>query len=246
MNVDFYKMHGAGNDFIVIDNREGRYSRWEPGFIREICLQHTGIGADGLLMIENTPEADFRMRFYNSDGYEADMCVNGSRCICFLAHHLGIVGEEFTFLAGDGLHPGRILPDARVRIRVLIKAVSDERTFPVDFKLPDSLYFKRFLNTGVPHVVLETGDLSVAPVNEIGKLLRFHVYYQPEGTNVNFVQVVSHSRPFGLKMRTFERGVDAETLSCGTGATAAALSFFSAPGNKNPKLRWKRRVVNSW
>ena len=124
MNVEFYKMHGAGNDFIVIDNRPGNYSDWKPEFIRGICLQHTGIGADGLLMIENTPEADFRMRFFNSDGFEADMCVNGSRCICFLAHQLGIIGKDFTFLAGDGPHPGRILPGARVKIRVLIKPVS--------------------------------------------------------------------------------------------------------------------------
>jgi diaminopimelate epimerase len=237
MNVDFYKMHGAGNDFIVIDNRQGRYSGWEPAFIREICRQHTGIGADGLLMIENTPEADFRMRFYNSDGFEADMCVNGSRCICYLAKHLGLIGDEFTFLAGDGLHPGLILPGSGVKIRVLIKPVNDERTFPVDFKLPDSLYFKRFLNTGVPHVVLEAGNLSDAPVKEIGALLRFHAYYQPEGTNVNFVQVVSKNRPFGLKMRTFERGVDAETMSCGTGATAAALSFFPAAADEKSDVR---------
>jgi len=241
MSFDFYKMHGAGNDFIVIDNRDRLYRQWPPEFVREICNARTGIGADGLLMIEKTPNAEFRMRFYNSDGFESEMCVNGSRCICYLAYHLKLVGKAFTFLAGDGLHAAEIISRHRVKIQVLMHTATDNRTFPVDFELPDSLYFKRFLNTGVPHVVIGSSDIWKVPVEGLGNALRFHEYYQPEGTNVNFVQVVSNTEPFKLKMRTFERGVDRETLSCGTGATAAALSFFSNNKNEHCNVKVETR-----
>jgi diaminopimelate epimerase len=227
MSFDFFKMHGAGNDFIVVDNRFAVNHQWSPPYVRTICRAHTGIGADGLLLIEKDPTAGFRMRFYNSDGYEADMCANGSRCICLLAHHLGVVGKKFSFRAGDGIHRAEILDGSRVKVELFIHPRSDPRTFPVDFKLPDSLYFKKFLDTGVPHVVLGVEDLSQIPVETIGKDLRFHPYYQPEGTNVNFVEVLPGGQENRLKLRTYERGVDAETLSCGTGATAAAIAFYA-------------------
>ncbi len=241
MNFEFYKMHGTGNDFIVVDNFTGMLNDWPAEFVQTICQAHTGIGADGLLIIERTPAADFRMRFFNADGYESDMCVNGSRCICYMAHYLKIVGHKFRFLAGDGVHSAEILPERQVKIQVLLHAIQDNRTFPVDFELPDSLYFIKFLNTGVPHVVLQTSDQSDAPVERIGSALRFHSYYQPQGANVNFVQVLSNTIPFRLKIRTFERGVDAETLSCGSGATAAALSFFASAGFTQQRVQVETR-----
>jgi len=235
MNFVFYKMHGTGNDFIVVDNHKEESLDWNHTFVRSICQAHTGIGADGLLVIEHTQNADFRMRFFNSDGYESDMCVNGGRCICYLAHRLKLVGNKFTFLAGDGIHSAEILPEQQVKIQVFLHQMQDKRTFPVDFKLSHSLYFKRFLNTGVPHVILEGSEISAVPVEQIGRVLRFHPYYQPAGTNVNFVQIISRTKPYTLGLRTFERGVDAETLSCGTGATAAALSFFATGESAKPQ-----------
>lgn len=223
--MEFHKIHGAGNDFIVVNNWDGKIHQWKPEIIRKICTFHTGIGADGFLAIEKSISADFRMRFYNSDGHEAEMCVNGSRCICYLAHKSGLVGDEFTFEAGDGIHKAIITGKDCIRIQVHWHRGYDFRTFPVDFALPDKVYFKAFLNTGVPHLVLDCHDIDQIPVHKLGSALRFHPYYQPEGTNVNFVQMDTNADNLTLRLRTFERGVDAETLSCGSGATASALSY---------------------
>jgi diaminopimelate epimerase len=223
--MEFHKIHGAGNDFIVVDNWSGMYNQWPANFIRGICAFHTGIGADGFLVIEKSGQADFRMRFFNSDGYEAEMCVNGSRCIGYIAYQLNRINEKYTFEAGDGIHSGEILDSGNIRVQVLWQQHRDSRTFPVDLVLPDHLYFKRFLNTGVPHLILECTDVDSVPVEDIGEKLRFHPYYYPEGTNVNFVQIISDQKEINLKIRTYERGVDAETLSCGSGATACAIAY---------------------
>jgi diaminopimelate epimerase len=231
--MEFHKLHGTGNDFIVVNNWHRHFSEWQPDYIRRICARHTGIGADGFLAIEKSKRADFRMRFFNSDGIEAEMCVNGSRCIGYLAHRLNIVGTEFSFEAGDGIHHARITGPDRVQIQVLWHKEPDSRTFPVDFVLPDGVYFRKFLNTGVPHLVLECEDIGNVTVEQTGSALRFHSYYQPEGTNVNFVAPEPASPNTVLNLRTYERGVDAETLACGTGATASALSYFSEPPPKD-------------
>jgi len=162
-NLEFHKLHGAGNDFIIVNNYDEQYTNWPVSFVKEICAYHTGIGADGFLAIEKSENADFRMRFFNSDGYEAEMCVNGSRCICSLAHKLNLVGIEFTFEAGDGTHKAKILGDKSVRIQVIWQKDHDYRTFPVDFHLPDGIYFKKFLNTGVPHLILECENIENIP-----------------------------------------------------------------------------------
>ena len=225
MQFEFIKMHGTGNDFIMIDNRDLHFPTLDDTLIRYLCRFHTGIGADGLILLENSVSADFRMRYYNSDGFESDMCVNGSRCTCFFAKILGIIKTRFTFEAGDGVHFGEISGKNQVRVEVKLKRDVENRTFPVDFKLPKSISFINFLNTGVPHLVLACGDIDNLPLEELGKTLRFHSYYAPEGTNVNFVSYESSVEPFSLKVRTYERGVDAETLSCGSGVTASAISF---------------------
>ena len=223
--MEFHKIHGAGNDFVVVNNWDNVYSRWEPEFVRKICKYHTGIGADGFLAIEKSKHASFRMRFFNSDGYESEMCVNGSRCICYIAHKLGLVKHEFTFEAGDGVHFANISGDNSVRVQVLWRRGYDFRTFPVDYQLPDKVNFKAFLNTGVPHLVLECPDIDGVDVDHLGAELCSHPYYQPEKTNVNFVQKQDDIHHLSLRVRTFERGVNAETLACGSGATASAISY---------------------
>ena len=219
--MEFHKIHGTGNDFIVVNNWHGEYHDWEPVFIKDICAFHTGIGADGFLAIERSNVADFRMRFFNRDGFEAEMCVNGSRCICYLAHFESLVGKNFSFEAMDGIHSAEITGDKRVRVQVFLQNNDENRTFPSDFNLPDGIRFKQFLNTGVPHVVLDCDEIENADVATLGAQLRFHPYYQPQGANINFAMYLDGR----LSIRTFERGVDAETLSCGTGATACALAY---------------------
>jgi diaminopimelate epimerase len=226
VQVQFSKLHGAGNDFIVVDNFENPYNSWNLRFVRDLCTRCTGIGADGLLVIEKSDHAGFRMRFFNSDGQESEMCVNGSRCISLVAFNSGYISKNFTFEAGDGIHEGEIIAGNLVRIQVILRQNHKEtRTFPVDFQLPGDIYFKRFLNTGVPHVVLQCDNVETVPVSRLGSDLRFHSYYQPEGTNVNFVESKGDRTELILRLRTFERGVDAETLSCGTGAAASVLTF---------------------
>jgi diaminopimelate epimerase len=226
MPFDFYKIHGTGNDFIVVDNRENTFPGKTPSFVKSICQAHTGIGADGLLLLEKSSLAHYRMRYFNSDGYEAEMCANGSRCCSYIAHKLGVIDKKHTFEAGDGIHSGEILDKKRVKVEVKFNEADDLRTFPVDFKLLNSISFMEFLNTGVPHLVLSCENIESVPLTDVGKRLRFHPYYAPEGTNVNFVKAIENRNAVSLNVRTFERGVDAETLSCGSGVTASAISFF--------------------
>lgn len=236
MGFDFYKIHGTGNDFIFIDNRDRMFRENDPGFIKHLCMMHTGIGSDGLLLLEISQLADFKMRYFNSDGYESEMCANGSRCTCYMAKLLGIIDKKHSFEAGDGVHLGEIIDKEMVQVEVLLKKEIELLEFPVDFKLPNSISFIDFLNTGVPHLVLECENVDLIPVDEIGSSLRFHNYYMPEGTNVNFVEKKITGDSINLKVRTFERGVDAETLSCGSGVTAAAISFFKRYNPKNKKI----------
>ncbi|MCK5033032.1 MAG: diaminopimelate epimerase [Calditrichia bacterium] len=222
MDLKFTKMHGTGNDFILIDNFDNSYGKWDNKLIKQICEFHTGIGADGFLALEKDRQYDFRMRFFNSDGYESDMCVNGSRCICFFAYSLGYVNKEMYFIANDGLHRAKVI-NGEVEVQVNYKEDAVDKGFPDEYILPAGVTFKSFINTGVPHVILETENIEVIDVNKIGHELRYHLYYQPEGTNVNFVEKLDDGS--FLRIRTYERGVESETLSCGSGATAAALNY---------------------
>lgn len=242
MEFDFFKIHGTGNDFIAVDNRNKIFPSTDHTFVKKICTRHTGIGADGLLLLENSDSADFRMRYFNSDGYESEMCVNGSRCICYIAFLLKVIDKTHSFEAGDGVHSGEILAQNLVKVEVKYHKNKDSRKFPVDFKLPESISFIDFLDTGVPHVVLLCDEVTNAPVEQLGKTLRFHTYYEPEGTNVNFVER-SDTRD-ELVVRTFERGVDAETLSCGSGVTACVLSVANSFREKNSKIVVRTRGGN--
>jgi diaminopimelate epimerase len=215
--IPFYKMHGGGNDFVLIDHRARFISEaGQPEFARRVCHRQMGAGADGLILIEDTPTADFRWRFYNADGSEPEMCGNGGRCAARFAVLAGIAPAEMTFetLAGA------IAASVRGRrVKLLLAGVGDlrlEQTIPLE----ETTLLGHFIKVGVPHVAVPVADLSQTPVTGWGRAVRFHPRFAPAGTNVNFVRVEG---PQTLRIRTYERGVEDETLACGTGAVASAL-----------------------
>ena len=215
--IRFLKMSGAGNDFVVIDNRAGIVPEPATTFAARVCARQAAVGADGLLLLEKSSRKDFRMRYFNTDGSEAEMCANGARCITRFAALVGAVGRstDFENLAGD-FHAALIDED-RVRLDMTephsLRLDVEVETLGRRLKLHS-------LNTGVPHVVLPWEELDDAPVRELGRALRYHEAFAPKGTNVNFVRVTG---PEAIQVRTYERGVEDETLACGTGSVASAI-----------------------
>jgi diaminopimelate epimerase len=207
MNIPFTKYHGTGNDFILIDNRDKKH-RLSAQQIEKLCHRRYGIGADGLMMLEKEDGYDFKMIYYNSDGNEGSMCGNGGRCITRFAQDIGIMKDEYHFIAIDGPHDSAIELNGTIRLKMKdISKVETHTTFD-------------FLDTGSPHVVKQVQELSDFDVVTEGKAIRNSPKYKQNGVNVNFVQVINGSRIF---VRTYERGVEDETYSCGTGVTASAL-----------------------
>ncbi|MFZ4545433.1 MAG: diaminopimelate epimerase [Saprospiraceae bacterium] len=216
MLIPFYKYQGAGNDFVLIDQRDQQYlnrqSREEISFL---CDRRFGIGADGLMLLQNIEGYDFEMIYFNADGRESTMCGNGGRCIVAFAQFLGIVSEKSRFLAIDGAHEARINPEGnRVELQM-----SDVRQIEIG---PDFYV----LNTGSPHYVTFVPQLEHFDVFNEGKKVRYNQRFSAEGINVNFVK----STEQGIEVATYERGVEDETLSCGTGVTASAISFWLKEG----------------
>lgn len=219
MPIVFSKMSGNGNDFIIIDNRSGEVSHIvDETFVRKVCARGLSIGADGLILIENSDKADFKWKFYNSDGTIAAMCGNGARCAARYAYINKIATEEMTFETGAGIIEGYIVDGVEVKV-LLTKPHSFNIDLP-ETVWSDLLYKPYFINTGVPHAVLFTTDVDSVDVLAIGSAVRNDKIFAPDGTNVNFVSVTGVN---SLKVRTFERGVEGETLACGTGCTASAL-----------------------
>jgi len=210
----FTKMHGAGNDFIVVDNRSGLFPSCDTHWIRTICHRHHGIGAEGLLLLEPDEELDFSMRFFNPDGGEAAMCGNGARCIALFAKNRGIADGEMTFRTAAGSIRAVVLADS-VRIQL-----PPPRDIECGVTLDDIPLEVDCINTGVHHAVAFVEDTETFLLENIGPLVRFHAHFAPAGTNFNAVQ---HCSDGTLAIRTYERGVEAETPACGTGITAAAL-----------------------
>lgn len=207
--MKFYKYQGTGNDFIMIDNRMLDF-QLDTKAIAQLCHRRFGIGADGLILLEKDPQADFKMVYYNADGSESTMCGNGGRCLVAFAHFLEIFKEKCTFSAIDGLHEAEI-QDGIVKLKMI--------------DVPDITTTEHYfvLNTGSPHYVEFTQNVKHLDVFQKGKEIRNSAPFATEGINVNFVEKITHNQIF---VRTYERGVEDETYSCGTGVTASALAIM--------------------
>lgn len=210
MRVHFYKYQATGNDFVLIDNRSGNYDLSKDQIV-SICDRKFGVGADGLMLLEKHPSAHFNLQYYNSDGSQS-LCGNGSRAAVKMAASLGMVNGKASFQAFDGLHDAEIEKDGIVRLRM--NDVSG-------VQMLDNGDF--FMNTGSPHYIRFVTDIRNYAVVETARPIRYSAEYMPGGTNVNFVERMGPNKIF---VRTYERGVENETLSCGTGVTAAALAAF--------------------
>jgi diaminopimelate epimerase len=216
MQLTFTKMSGAGNDFIVADNRDGHFPTQKDALAR-LCDRHFGVGADGILLVEPSKTADFFMRYYNADGGEAEMCGNGARCIARFAHKIGAAPAKMTFETRAGLIRAEIGSGDLVRL-----SMTDPKNLALGRKirLREGEFDVHNVNTGVPHAVIFVEKMEETDVQNLGAQIRFHADYKPAGTNANFVQVLG---PDSIRVRTYERGVEAETLACGTGVVAAAI-----------------------
>jgi diaminopimelate epimerase len=216
--IPFAKLSGSGNDFILIDNRDGIVPPDEAvELARGLCRPRLSIGADGLILIEGDPEFDFAWRFFNADGTEPMMCGNGSRCAARFAFERGIAGSTMTFRTGAGPIA------AKVAGRMATIRMTPPRDLVAGIRLPldHDLLEVDSVNTGVPHAVMFVPELSGIDVARLGAAIRNHPRFAPAGTNVNFAQVTG---PSSLSVRTFERGVEGETLACGTGVVASSLA----------------------
>ncbi len=211
MQIEFYKYQGTGNDFVILDNRDGAYSALTTEQVRLLCDRRFGIGADGLMLLNLRQGYDFEMKYYNADGRESSMCGNGGRCLVKFAYHRGIHRETYRFIAVDGEHEAEIDLDGTVSLKMLDVStiVSENGSF--------------ILNTGSPHYILMVDEIQKLDVFEEGRKIRYSETFAQEGINVNFVKHIDEDE---IYVRTYERGVEDETLSCGTGVTAAALACY--------------------
>lgn len=228
MVLDFTKMNGAGNDFVLVDNRAGKISLTTAQIIR-LCDRHRGVGADGVMMLvpARTGKADWAWDFYNSDGSVAEMCGNGARCFARYVQQTAGMNRDFTFETAAGV----------IAASFQGELVTVNLTKPKDLKLNQTVALAtgpatiHSLNTGVPHAVQYVPDADKAMVMQLGPEIRRHAHFGPRGTNVNFVQVLGASH---IRVRTFERGVEGETLACGTGVSAAAMITARVHGFVSP------------
>ena len=208
-SIDFYKYQGTGNDFVVVDNRSQKLYRNDKSTAQKLCDRKFGVGSDGLILIEDHEEYDFEMIFFNPDGSQS-MCGNGSRCAVKFAQYLGIIEDNTTFLSTDGVHEASIEGDI-VRLNMQDVAEANIKTYPEHFTI----------NTGSPHYIIFASNIKGKDVKEEGASIRYSDEFVSEGINVNFVEKQSENQ---IAVRTYERGVENETLSCGTGVTACAIA----------------------
>ena len=212
MEIQFYKYQGTGNDFIILDNRKKEYSLLSVSEIHSLCDRRYGIGADGLMLLNEKNGYDFEMKYYNADGNESSMCGNGGRCLVKFAYNLGIHRNTYKFIASDGEHEAEIDTDETVSLKM--KDVSGVKKFKGDY----------LIDTGSPHYVKMVGDVMNVDVYKKGHEIRYSKDFEKEGINVNFVEQLTEEDK--IIVRTYERGVEDETYSCGTGVTAAALICY--------------------
>jgi len=228
MKLHFYKFHGNGNDFVIIDNRDSNIEL-STSQINKLCNRRFGIGADGLMLLESSEKFDFSMVYYNSDGNLSSMCGNGGRCIAAFANMLGLVDSKMKFEASDGMHEA-----------IIEDETFESKEWDVRLQLADVMNIETnsefyFLDTGSPHYVEFVDDVSKIDVVNRGRLIRESEHFKPHGTNVNFVEKSNDS----IIVRTYERGVEDETLSCGTGVTAAAIAASLQSGQSSVLVHTK-------
>lgn len=229
MELTFYKYQGTGNDFIIVDNRNKGISLSKDN-IEKICHRRFGIGADGFMMLENHSELDFNMRYFNSDGNESTMCGNGGRCLVAFAKYLKIISNKTQFNSIDGMHKAIVNDNDTISLQMQ------------DVNSINKVNNNYFLNTGSPHYVMFKNNVSEIDVYKRGQEIRNSAEFSPEGTNVNFVEFVKDE----IFVRTYERGVEDETFSCGTGVTASAIcaSFFSETDKNSYNILTKGGKLN--
>jgi diaminopimelate epimerase len=234
--IKFTKMSASGNDFIVIDNRKSQlqaagYNLYSfIDMIKKVCARKVGVGADGVLLLEDSSKADFKMRIFNPDGGEVEMCGNGARCVALFAYRRSLIAnrKKLKIETKAGVLETEVVSNDRVKIKM---------TDPTNSRLNSKLsvdgkeYKVHSINTGVPHIVLFVEDLEKTEVKEVGKEIRYHKEFAPEGTNVNFIKVRDEN---SIDIRTYERGVEDETLACGTGACASAIVSHLLGRTKTP------------
>ncbi|MDB4105622.1 diaminopimelate epimerase [Salibacteraceae bacterium] len=223
MLMEFYKYEGAGNDFIIIDDRSHSFPQTDFQLVKQLCDRHFGIGGDGLMLLQLEEGHDFKMVYYNSDGNFSSMCGNGGRCIVQFAHVLGLIGNNCKFVAVDGPHKAKVISSGLISLQMI----------DVEFieKINDTSVL---MDTGSPHFVKMVDDLYQMDLISEGRKIRYNDRFNDEGVNVNFVQMINDE----LHIRTYERGVEDETLACGTGVTAAALAM-AFWGNPNATIEIK-------
>lgn len=208
MKIYFYKYQGTGNDFVILENRDNQYDNLTTEQVKHICNRRFGVGADGLMLLSKDDKLDFKMVYYNADGHESSMCGNGGRCLVKFASHQGMFKITYRFMAVDGIHEADI--DMHGMVRLKMQDVNQ-----VDYHSGHAV-----LNTGSPHFVKFASNVEDIDVVETGREIRYSKQFEKEGINVNFVETTDAD---GIYVRTYERGVEDETMSCGTGVTASAL-----------------------
>lgn len=223
MTMTFYKYQGTGNDFIIVDNRLNLIDKNNTKRIAALCDRRFGIGADGFILLENDATSDFKMVYYNADGNQSTMCGNGGRCITAFAKYLGIIDNEAQFNAVDGLHKAKIEADI---VHLQMQDVADIQQFTNH----------TFLDTGSPHHVQMVTEIDSYNVKANGAHIRYREPYGKAGANVNFVEQITQDT---FAVRTYERGVEDETLSCGTGVTAVALAMHNSKKTKSNQVNLK-------
>ncbi|NQX80601.1 MAG: diaminopimelate epimerase [Flavobacteriaceae bacterium] len=217
MFIDFYKFEGAGNDFVMIDNRNLSFDKSNNKLVNKMCNRRFGIGADGLILLEKSEKTDFKMIYFNSDGSEGTMCGNGGRCLVAFAKLLNIIDKETVFEAIDGLHTATI----------------DEEMVKLGMVCVENIEINEnncFLDTGSPHHIEMVSELQNIDIVSLGRDIRNSKKYNPDGVNVNFVEQKNDN---SFVIRTYERGVEDETLACGTGATAVAIAMYELGKTKS-------------
>jgi diaminopimelate epimerase len=223
MKINFSKYNGAGNDFIVIDDRESNLDLTKPE-IYNLCNRNIGIGGDGLILIKKSIKTDFEILHYTSDGNLGSLCGNGSRCAILYAYRNNIINKHTVFKAFDGIHEAEIITDELITMQMKLNSRIIENEYGI------------WVDTGSPHLVVETTNTDELDVKNLGRSIRYNDYYKQEGVNVNFVERVSDEV---FKIRTYERGVEDETRACGTGSTASAICMNYIGKTSNNKIKMK-------